>query len=451
VSPTDAPITNEPTSGNLDCEDLENLGGGFSEATSKATDGTHLFSGQCYPPIVSLDVNSIPGYDDSVAVFVGGDFIGRRAAEVEGNMVVLGDLSVESNGPGNFVSVGVGTHVVPNPGGDCIIVGGDISAARDIQVFNQASWMTCDIVYKGSATNQDGWKSNGGFRHEPDYDLSRYEEMKYVLHKKSQYWKTLPSEGEVQYENWGNVNGQTEYVCSNNNEVQVFNIGANEHQKINAVHTIYFSDSCEGKTVLINVHGSGDIGVDAAAMHFKGLKGYGAGGFSTCMTESILWNFPDAANVDLGNGLTSEFHGSILVGGNLKMTTSGHSGRTMVLGDVLHDSDQGSEFHTYQFNPPQTLPDPDDICEFPAGWEELGDGGGDILNSAVVTAAPTAAPTDPIQGCKSIPQNELPEGSWKAPNNSCNLCDPTRNGGAVSWYPCNVNPRICRGNCVFSN
>ena len=92
----------------------------------------------------------------------------------------------------------------------------------------------------------------------------------------------------------------------------------------------------EGKTILINVHGGGEVKVNAATMFWKNRSGYSAGGFPTCMTESILWNFPDASKVEIGNGKTSEFHGSILTVGDMTLSTSGHSGRTIVLGDLIH-------------------------------------------------------------------------------------------------------------------
>ena len=276
-------------------------------------------------------------------------------------MVVLGNLDVKKQGPGNFVSVGKGTQVLPNSGTDCLVVGGTISTDRDVQVFNQASHMSCNIIYKGGERNISRWKNNGQVRHDPNYDLSDYIKMKDIHRKKSKFWKTLPSTGSVDFENWGNPTGQTTYKCSSTNNVQVFNIQSNEHNKINGVHTIYFSDECEGKTVLINVHGIGNINVDAAAMHFKGKMGFGQNEFSTCLTSSILWNFPDASHVDIGNGRYSEFHGSVLVTGNMKLSTSGHSGRAIILGDVVHEQ-RGSEFHSYEFNPPYDIIDPPDIC-----------------------------------------------------------------------------------------
>jgi len=172
----------------MDCEKFVNLGYGFSEATSM--EGMEHYHGKCYPSVKSLPSsgNGFPGRDDSIAVFVGGSYYGKKAAEVEGNMVVLGDLIVESNGPGNFVSVGVGSNVIPNNGGECIKVGGNIKANRNIQVFNQYD-LSCDMVYKKEATNLNKWKTNGNKRYDPNLDLSEYENMATVLRKKSQYWK----------------------------------------------------------------------------------------------------------------------------------------------------------------------------------------------------------------------------------------------------------------------
>jgi choice-of-anchor A domain-containing protein len=467
---------------------------------------------------------------------------------------------------------GAGTHVLPTSGGECIKVGGSISTERNIQVFNQVSTMHCDIVYKGSSSESTGlskWKTNGEVRQDTTLDLSEYEKMKTVLAKKSQYWSTLPSTGQVIYESWGNPTGQTTYKCGTE-DVQVFNILPEESETIIGVHTIYFSKSCLDKTILINIHGDGNVKIDAAAMHYESLKGYGPGGFPTCITSSLLWNFPDASSVNIGNGKTSEFHGSILVTGDMTLSTSGQSGRTMVLGDIFHDSPgSGSEFHSYEFNPPTPLPDPNDICvdspvtveggtedddgsscacetntnDDKQSWKcgnhiyvcpdvtdicsvtgsqnsiyysitqdqcnamkpiKIGDkcielpqhgitspkglsnrvcysrsehgmkedGSCDICKDSETTAfyklvvvadddaddsdAAMEAPPDPTesptrtplqsQECTAIPQDRLPAGSWKTDDNSCNICKPPNN---KKWYPCNKNPPICEGNCVF--
>ena len=384
--PTPAPAPGSSPEPSIDCTKLENLGYEFSAATN--VNG-------CYPHITGLNAAAGPfsQSDDHVAMFIGGNFIEQQAAEVEGKVVTLGNLVVQANGAGNFVSVGAGTHIIPTPNTDCIVVGGDLKAYKNIQTYNQASWMTCNIVYKGGAVNKNRWKTNGNVRQDTSLDMSFYENMKYVLEKKSKYWKTLPSTGTFSDE-WG----QTNFECSNTNEIQVFNFMEEDRSLLDGPHTFWFGNACEGKTILINVHGTGAVNVNAATMFWNNRSGYGANGFPTCMTESILWNFPDAATVNIGNGKTSEFHGSILATGDLTFTTSGHSGRTIVLGDLTH-SRGGSEFHSYQFNPPVALPDPDDICVIPE----------DISNAMVApypTEAPkTPAPTAALTKCLAIKQS----------------------------------------------
>jgi len=461
-NPTNRPTqfpTGTPTLGieegeTMDCTKLVNLGYGFSEATSMGGENQNQnqhYDKECYPPVMSMPSdNNWPGRDDSVAVFVGGSYYGRNAAEVEGNLVVLGDVVIDKAGPGNFVSVGVGSNVIPNNGGICITVGGDITTQRNIQVFNQYNSMKCDIVYKGSAKNIDMWKNGkGDIYRNPNLDVHEYENMKSVFKKKSQYWKNLKSTGTVTFESWDNSHGQPTYSCSNRDEVQVFTIKENDRSKIlQDVNTIRFSGDCKHKTILINVLGKGDVKVDAAAMYdFNGNMGHGANGFSTCMTGSMLWNFPDAKTVDIGNGRTSEFQGSVLVVGDLTLSTTGHSGRTIVLGDIIHDRG-GSEFHSYEFNPPTPLPDPEDICVVLSpgnGGGGITDGNSEGAKEAPETSSPSKHPTyapKATTGCKAIKNNGA-----GVSDGSCKKCIPPNN---VSWWPCNNNPPTCEGTeCVL--
>jgi len=313
-----------------------------------------------------------------------------------------------------------------------------LKAHKAVQMYNQANWMTCDIVYKGGHVNKHQWKTNGNIRQDPSLDMSYYEDMKYALEKKSKYWKTLPSTGTFN-DYWG----ETQLHCSDSNEIQVFNFLQGDRSLLDGTHTFRFGDACEGKTILINVHGGGEVKVNAATMFWKNRSGYSAGGFPTCMTESILWNFPDASKVEIGNGKTSEFHGSILTVGDMTLSTSGHSGRTIVLGDLIHDSMSGSEFHNYQYNPPIALPDPDDICVFP---EDRSSASVAAYPTPAPTRQPTPAPTQGLTKCVAIKQKDLPSGSWATDDNNCNKC---KNG--YKWWPCNKKPRLCHGNCKFPN
>jgi len=156
---------------------------------------------------------------------VGGDYIGRNGAEIEGNMVVLGDLMLKEGGPSNFGSVGVGSQVVPSNNGDCIIVGGDLKPWRNTQVYNQRRSMKCDVVYRGEGREVDRFKTFGEVRSDEDLDLTFYENMKKVWERKSKYWATIPPTGKVQM-----AGSTTEFQCNSDTDIEVFNVYADNNQ-----------------------------------------------------------------------------------------------------------------------------------------------------------------------------------------------------------------------------
>jgi len=279
-------------------------------------------------------------------------------------------------------------------------------------------------------------------------DLSEFDVMGPVWRRKSKFWATLPSTGTVDYENWGNPEGMTTYQCNDQDEFQVFNVQSNEREKLEGVHTIKFSYNCEGKNILINVHGDGARAVDAAAMSWNEKSGYGEGGFPTCLTSRMLWNFPDASTVNIGNGRTSEFHGSVLVTGDMTLSTTGQSGRTIVLGDLTQNRG-GSEFHSYEFKPTIDLPDPEDLC-VDMTVEDVGSEPSYSTVKYPPTGEPTGEPSSTYNAeeCTAILQANLPQGSWATNDDECAKCEPPDN---VSWYPCNKNPPICEGNCVLTS
>jgi choice-of-anchor A domain-containing protein len=442
--PTDAPAekpstdiggetgspTLAPPPGDLDCATLQNLGYGFSEPT-----GENHYVG-CYPHVQTLDAHNLNGRDDSVAVFVGGDFISHVGAEVEGKVVVLGKLEVRGGGVSNMVSVGLGSHVVPNSGTDCIIVGGDLIAHRQVQMFNQAASMYCDIVYKGLATNRNNWATNGQITHKPEYDMFFYEKMTYVWRNKSEYWATLPSTGTVT-ESYTT----TTFTCIGDSDLQVFNInGENvaEWEVFTRATSYKFTPSCQGKTILVNGQGHGTLTVNAADI-YGWDNSVGHQQFNTCFNQNIMWNFPHASKVVLGNG-SSEWNGSLLVTGDLDFETTGHSGRTIVLGN-LYQNKGGSEFHSYSFNPSTPLPDPDDVCVIPDNFTRSPTG----TPTKNPTNSPTITPPTFANGeCTAIPQSRLPHGSWATNNNQCGQCKPPTD---VFWWPCDSDPPLCEGNC----
>jgi len=139
------------------------------------------------------------------------------------------------------------------------------------------------------------------------------------------------------------------------------------------------------------------------------------------MNGNILWNFPDASTVAI-DGL-NEVSGSILLRGNLVFKTIGQSGRTVVLGN-LEQNKGGSEFHSFECNPPIPLPDLECVDTLSTS------------SSGSVSTAPTKAPTPgptavPFSyqgsaGCCSFWGGRCGDSAWCNSNReSCIGCDGT--------------------------
>jgi len=346
-----------------ECQNV-NLGYGFSETTHDPSLGdSHWGQNEdhmCYPSVHQLGTGE-SGFDDSVAVLVGGNFSGQKGAEIEGNMVVMGDFHVDQNGPMNFVSAGEGTQITPNEGGDCITVGGDMSSAKRLEVY--FPHYKCRAVVKGRKNDANTiapkWMTDMGFKYDQDsnLDMTKYEEQIDNLRAKSLYWDTLPTTRGAR----AGVSSQSFNIeCSDDDVIQVFNVPASSLQG-NGYSTYVFNENCSDKTILMNVQGKGSVTLTTKEMKWTKDGKVQSGGwanFPSCMNSAILWNFPNADNVII-NG-SDEMQGSLLVNGNLNFQTSGQSGRTMVLGNFVQNA-WGSELHSFEFNPPKPLPGPECI------------------------------------------------------------------------------------------
>ena len=214
------------------------------------------------------------------------------------------------------------------------------------------------------------WMTQSGFAYTQDsnLDLSEYEETIDELRAKSAYWASLPTtQGATT-----SISSQAFNIeCSDDDVdvVQVFNVDASSLEG-QGYSSYVFNEHCSDKTILLNVQGGGSV--TFTTKHIKWTKDGqvqvgGWANFPSCMNSAILWNFPNAIDVHI-NG-SDEVQGSLLVTGNLDFQTSGQSGRTMVLGDLTQNA-WGSEFHSFDFNPPTPLPDrhcepPEILPEFP--------------------------------------------------------------------------------------
>ena len=66
--------------------------------------------------------SGVAGIDNSVAFLVGGKYVSKNGAEVEGKLVVLDDFVIEPNGVNSVVRVGFGSQIIPE-GGQVVMTG----------------------------------------------------------------------------------------------------------------------------------------------------------------------------------------------------------------------------------------------------------------------------------------------------------------------------------------
>jgi choice-of-anchor A domain-containing protein len=317
--------------------------------------------------------NGIPlGRDDSVAFFVGGDYFGKTGAEVEGKMVILGDL--KNNGINSFVQVGLGSQIIPNNDQNIILVGGEfVNNYSGLAIMQNSKSIKGNIVYKGEYKDEPAriWTkedkdiaklwTNGDITWDPNLDLSEYEDNLEELKVKSHYWSTLDGNGKYTPYNKG-PNGNTCLFEAVDDEcVQVFNLSNDELDNLPWGIHVQFHDSLKDKTVLINMASDSNNNAKVTNLaNFFDPWGKGGWEFNSGFIANILWNFHDAEFVDLGGGTTGtgEFTGSIIVpNGGLNMGFPGQSGRTIVGGDLTQDR-AGSEFHSFPYDPVCALPLP---------------------------------------------------------------------------------------------
>jgi choice-of-anchor A domain-containing protein len=343
-----------------------NLGEYFSEST-----GENAYALQ-YPRYGQRVDNGPVGRDDSVAVFVGGTFRSNRAAEIEGKIVTLGSLIVQPTGAGNLVQTGQGSQINPNDNQQVILVGGDLEIYREIEVFRHNG---PQIVYRGNGIGVERLNFNppGTITQDPNLDLSVYEEALADIRIKSRYWSELPANGVFINHLNNDPSNRHRFTAAPGNDdcIQVFHLDydafldSNPGNDLSWRPSVDFHSSLTGKTIIINMKAGPD-----GIITIENLSGFHDpddgkdGTFDSAFTASILWNFYDATEVNLGSGGgEGPWEGTILVpNGALNVGVPGLNGRVVVGGNVTHDQ-VGSEFHNYEFDPPCPLPLPDNCTD----------------------------------------------------------------------------------------
>lgn len=316
-----------------------------------------------FPPANNGD---FAGRDASINIFVGGDYLARnRAAEAEGRIVTLGDLTIDKTGGGGFNMgvVGVGSRVPPPDGTDFVAVGGSV----DIRSGNT-------LLLGGSDSKGDAW---GNLRHggtltgttsidppgQAIHDTtvrSTYAPLRSTIEERSACAAEATATGTVTI-----TASEATFAGDGTSALQVFDVPGD----IGGDRTIglAFTGIPAGATVLVNMLGTSPT--------INTYTGSGVPGDPTTdLQPRLMWNFPNATSAAIRG--SAQFQGSVLAGraaGTTTIAAPGLNGRVYLAGGLIQEGSGGYELHAYPFT--GVLP----ICTTPTP----------------TTSAPTATPTTP--------------------------------------------------------
>ncbi|MFI5808221.1 choice-of-anchor A family protein [Streptomyces sp. NPDC051561] len=301
--------------------------------------------GDCPDPFPPINNGAIAGYDNGINVFAGGDFRVRgKAAEAEGRVVVLGSFDMNKSADGsqiyNVGVAGVGSRVAPPVGSDYLTTGGAVSIAAGQRLVAEDGV----VRHAGPLTGT----VNGTDTLDPAAAVP-YVGLRQQLSDASQCYAdgdtgTRPPTGTAD-----NQGGQTVFTGDGTSKLQVFNVDFDLASASGGQQGLVFNGIPAGATVLVNILGAKRTintysgGIDDTSDPLNKLR------------DKLLWNFPDAAAVDLKG--TGQFQGSVLIGNQASETAvslPGVNGRFFTTGSLTHESAAsgggGQEFHAYPFN-----------------------------------------------------------------------------------------------------
>ncbi|MEU6312149.1 choice-of-anchor A family protein [Streptomyces sp. NPDC047014] len=296
-----------------------------------------------FPPIGSDGV--IRGRDNAVNIFVGGDFrVRERVSEAEGRLVVLGSFDQNKSGQDlryNIGVVGAGSLVPPSPGADFLTTGANVTVAAGQRLIADGGRVRYAGTLSGTVT--------GTLTPDPAA-AAPYAGWRDSLSAASQCYARVDGRPRTPTGTAVNSGSQTTFTGDNTSPLQVFNVNADlVSGSGNGQQGIVFQQIPAGATILVNVFGAArTINTYSGTIqdNLDPLNAY---------RERLLWNFPDAATVDL-NG-TGQFQGSFLIGNRASETSvrlPGINGRFFTTGSLTHTSAAtgggGQEFHAYPFN-----------------------------------------------------------------------------------------------------
>ncbi|GIG68735.1 hypothetical protein Pen01_50300 [Phytomonospora endophytica] len=359
-----------------------------------------------YPP----HNGDFAGRDDAVNIFVGGDYrVRESAAEAEGRIVVGGDFDQDraSGGRYNIGVVGVGSRVPPSSGADWLVTGGNITVdAGEILdavgadpggggVVRHAGTATGTIEAADNVTDADAFA--------PYADLAgQLEEASDCYADTSE----VPATGTVTYPS-SQAGPVATFTGNGTSARQVFYVDQDLVTASGGAVDLQFTGIPAGATVLVNV----------TTPDWTAKVTGSAPDTWTPLRDNMLWNIPDATDVEIGG--TAQWQGSFLIGepgGTTTVTAPGINGRFFTVGDLVHGGSgggTGNEFHAYPFD--GDLP----ACEVTPSPSDS-------------TASPTESPSESPSASESPSPSDSPSPSESPSDSPSPSESPSSSGPSAS-------------------
>jgi choice-of-anchor A domain-containing protein/LPXTG-motif cell wall-anchored protein len=301
------------------------------------------------------------GTDTEVGVYIDGTLsTGSGASEMEGKFVIGGDAVFDSGAYFNVGVVGAGSQVTPAAMTDMLITGGDVVVGAPANFVEVGNLIGGNIVAGGTVTGGGPSptafvNTNGGsITENAAAPLAAYSTIPTYYQALSSDYDALTDTGIVTNDA-GNV-----YFDGNGTDTrQVFTVAGSVLGAIGATKSMVFTNIPTDAVVIINVTGASAV-VSANSFSFSTTSTAGATVNPTApepdrvfsqFTQSLLWNFPSATSVTLGD--QDQLLGSILVptaASSLQLFTS-TNGRIYVNGSLTlgGGTQAGLEIHNYPF------------------------------------------------------------------------------------------------------
>lgn len=285
------------------------------------------------------------GRDATINVFTGGDYtVNGRAAEAEGKIVTLGNLTVDKNGGGvyNMGVVGVGSRVVPPNGSDFVTGGGnvDVTTGNSILIGGSDSHGPAfgNLRHAGSVTGTVSIDPTGQSIQDPNA-AAPYQDVLTRIEQVSDCVGRATATGTVDVSS-----SQATFTGDGVGMKQVFNVSQNLASPSGGQIGLVFNNIPAGATVVVNMLGDSPV--------INTYTGTGlAGDQTTDMRSKLMYNFPTATSAQvLGS---AQFQGSVMAGNPGSTTTlaqPGINGRVYLAGNLIHTGTGGYEIHSYPFD-----------------------------------------------------------------------------------------------------